>query len=63
MRYATAIDRCSWPDAHEILEDVSALKGPQSQVYFACEASSFELEKVQALYLYLRQYAEGLSKG
>lgn len=47
----------------EILEDVSALKGPQSQAYFAGSTSSFELEEVQALYLYLRQYTEGLSKG
>jgi DNA-binding transcriptional LysR family regulator len=46
----------------EILEEVSALQGPQSQAYFACEASSFELEGVQALYLYVCQHVQGLAK-
>ncbi|MBP6104428.1 MAG: LysR family transcriptional regulator [Gammaproteobacteria bacterium] len=46
----------------EILEDVSALQGPQSQAYFAGSTSSFALEAVQTLYLYLRQYSEELSK-
>lgn len=45
----------------EILEDITALYGPQRQAYFACEASSFESEGVQALYLHLSRYARGSS--
>ena len=43
--------------ALEKLEDISRLHGPQRGAYFSCAASSFESEEVQALYLYLSQYA------
>ncbi len=47
----------------EISKDISRLYAPQRQAYFACEASSFEYEGVQALYLYLSQHASDFSRG